>query len=68
MIAQEDLIEGKTARAWMRELPDDEKVAIQQQIEVFREEKRKLDIEIAKWDSRGQSSAVGCIHGAFICN
>ncbi|XP_067934469.1 catenin alpha-2-like [Watersipora subatra] len=53
MLPPEDLIEGKTARAWMRELPDAEKVAIQEQIAVFREEKRKLDIEIAKWDSRG---------------
>ena len=53
MVAQEDLIEGKTARAWMRELPEQEKMAIQQQIAVFREEKKKLDMEIAKWDSRG---------------
>lgn len=53
MVAQEDLIEGKTAGAWMRELPDEEKEAIQEQIAVFREEKKKLDMEIAKWDSRG---------------
>ena len=52
-IPPEDLIEGKTARAWMRELPEQEKAAIQQQIAVFREEKKKLDLEIAKWDSRG---------------
>jgi len=53
MIPQEDLIEGKTARAWMLELPAEEKEAIQEQIAVFREEKKKLDMEIAKWDSRG---------------
>ena len=53
IVAQEDLIEGKTARAWMRALPEQEKMAIQQQIAVFREEKKKLDMEIAKWDSRG---------------
>ncbi|XP_035671717.1 catenin alpha-2-like isoform X3 [Branchiostoma floridae] len=49
---------GKSARALMRELPEEEKKKIAHQLEVFRAEKSKLDEEIAKWDDSGNDIIV----------
>ncbi|XP_078669971.1 catenin alpha-2-like isoform X4 [Branchiostoma floridae x Branchiostoma belcheri] len=49
---------GKSARALMRELPEEEKKKIAQQLEVFRAEKSRLDEEIAKWDDSGNDIIV----------
>ncbi|XP_074643646.1 catenin alpha-2-like [Tubulanus polymorphus] len=47
-----------TDRYMMRQLPEEEKTKIQQQFEVFRVEKRKLDQEIGKWDERGNDIII----------
>ncbi|XP_076461006.1 LOW QUALITY PROTEIN: catenin alpha-2-like [Babylonia areolata] len=49
---------GKSDRAMMRQLPEEEKEKIQAQVEMFRMEKEKLDMEVAKWDDSGNDIIV----------
>ena len=49
---------GLSDRARMRQLPEEEREAIQLQVEDFRKEKAMLDIEVAKWDDSGNDIIV----------
>lgn len=51
-------LEGDTDRAIMRALPEEEKVKIQKEVHLFRQEKAKLDYEISKWDDSGNDIIV----------
>ena len=42
----------------MRELPPEEKAKIQEEVEKFRIEKQKLDLEMAKWDDSGNDIII----------
>lgn len=48
----------KSDRAMMRNLPEEERQKIMVQVEEFREEKAKLDREVAKWDDSGNDIIV----------
>ena len=45
-------------RAMMRALPEEARTKIQQQVQLFRMEKAKLDKEIDKWDDSGNDIIV----------
>ena len=45
-------------QAMMRDLPDEEKEKIMEQVELFRQEKEKLDLEMAKWDDSGNDIII----------
>jgi len=45
-------------RAMMRALPEEERIKIQQQVQMFRIEKAKLDREVAKWDESGNDIII----------
>jgi len=45
-------------RAMMRALPEAERIKIQQQVQMFRIEKAKLDREVAKWDESGNDIII----------
>ncbi|KAK7109533.1 catenin alpha-2-like [Littorina saxatilis] len=49
---------GKSDRAMMRQLPEEEREKIMAQFEMFRMEKVKLDLEVAKWDDSGNDIIV----------
>lgn len=49
---------GKSDRAMMRQLPEEDREVIMQQVEQFRAEKAKLDMEVAKWDDSGNDIIV----------
>lgn len=53
MIYEEDNDRGR-----MRALPEEERIKIQQQVQVFRVEKAKLDRELAKWDESGNDIII----------
>ena len=56
---QDDVIyEEKSDQAMMRHLPEAEKAKIKQQIMDFRMEKKKMDLEFAKWDDSGNDIIV----------
>lgn len=42
----------------MRKLPEEEKEKIQEQVELFRIEKAKLDQEVDKWDDSGNDIII----------
>ncbi len=42
----------------MAQLPQEEKAKIAEQVESFRQEKCKLDAEVAKWDDNGNDIIV----------
>jgi len=42
----------------MRALPEEERIKIQQQVQMFRIEKAKLDREVAKWDESGNDIII----------
>uniref|UniRef100_A0A671P1Q8 Catenin alpha-2 n=1 Tax=Sinocyclocheilus anshuiensis TaxID=1608454 RepID=A0A671P1Q8_9TELE len=54
----DQLIAGQSARAIMAQLPQEEKAKIAEQVESFRQEKSKLDAEVAKWDDNGNDIIV----------
>lgn len=54
----EDFSGGKSDRAMMRQLPEEEREVIMKQVEQFRMEKAKLDMEVAKWDDSGNDIIV----------
>ncbi|XP_052831828.1 catenin alpha-2 isoform X1 [Octopus bimaculoides] len=49
---------SKSDRAIMRDLPEAERLKIQQQVDDFRKAKAKLDREVAKWDDSGNDIIV----------
>lgn len=56
---QDDFIpEERSDQAMMRQLPEAEKVKINEQIRDFKLEKKKLDLEFAKWDDSGNDIIV----------
>ncbi|KAJ8026040.1 Catenin alpha-2 [Holothuria leucospilota] len=55
---EEALPAGVTSRAVMRKLPEEAKEKIQEQVELFRIEKAKLDQEMAKWDDSGNDIII----------
>lgn len=42
----------------MAQLPQEEKAKIAEQVEIFHQEKSKLDAEVAKWDDSGNDIIV----------
>jgi len=57
---------GQSDRAMMRRLPEEEKEVIQEEVEQFRMEKAKLDMEVAKWDDSGNDIIVLAKHMCMI--
>ena len=56
---QDDVLhEEMSARAVMRHLPAEDRAKIQQQVELFRMEKLRLDREVSKWDDSGNDIIV----------
>ena len=47
-----------TARQAMEKLPEEEKEKIAQQVETFKAEKQKFDLEVSKWDDNGNDVIV----------
>lgn len=52
------IYEEDNDRGRMRALPEEERIKIQQQVQVFRVEKAKLDRELAKWDESGNDIII----------
>ena len=57
-VADHDDYYGKSDRAMMRRLPEEEREVIQKQVEQFRLQKAELDREVAKWDDSGNDIIV----------
>ena len=56
---QDNLVyEEESDRARMWKLPEEDRIKIQQQVQLFRMEKAKLDREMAKWDESGNDIIV----------
>ncbi|CAH0561952.1 unnamed protein product [Brassicogethes aeneus] len=55
-----------TAREAMGKMPEEDKQKILQQVEFFRSEKRKFDMEVAKWDDTGNDIIVLAKHMCMI--
>merc|ERR1719273_1786057 len=55
-----------TAREAMKKMPEVDRAKIQEQVEVFRVEKRKFDIEVSKWDDNGNDIIVLAKHMCMI--
>ena len=51
-----------TARDAMKKMPEQDRAKIAEQVEVFRVEKRKFDIEVSKWDDNGNDIIVLAKH------
>lgn len=56
----------KTAREAMKLIPEEERAKIEQEVVVFKEEKRKFDIEVSKWDDNGNDIIVLAKHMCMI--
>ncbi|XP_071947056.1 catenin alpha-2-like [Antedon mediterranea] len=54
----EELEEGHIGRSQMRQLPQEEREKIEEQVEEFKVEKAKLDQEMAKWDDSGNDIII----------
>ncbi|KAM9296308.1 catenin alpha-1-like isoform 2-T2 [Gastrophryne carolinensis] len=54
----DQLIAGRSARAIMAQLPQEQKAKIAEQVASFEEEKIKLDAEVSKWDDSGNDIIV----------
>ena len=50
----------------MKKLPEEEKAKIVQQVESFKVEKRKFDLEVSKWDDNGNDVIVIAKHMCMI--
>jgi len=57
-VTEDMLHEEVSDRAMMRALPEEERIKIQQQVQMFRIEKAKLDREVAKWDESGNDIII----------
>lgn len=55
-----------TARDAMKKMPEKDRAKIAEQVEVFRVEKRKFDIEVSKWDDNGNDIIVLAKHMCLI--
>lgn len=55
-----------TAREAMKKMPEQDRAKIAEQVEVFRVEKRKFDIEVSKWDDNGNDIIVLAKHMCLI--
>ena len=55
-----------TAREAMKKMPEEDRAKIAEQVEVFRVEKRKFDIEVSKWDDNGNDIIVLAKHMCMI--
>lgn len=55
-----------TAREAMKKMPEQDRAKIAEQVEVFRVEKRKFDIEVSKWDDNGNDIIVLAKHMCMI--
>merc|ERR1712061_381800 len=49
-----------------RKLPEEDRAKIAEQVEVFRVEKRKFDMEVSKWDDNGNDIIVMAKHMCMI--
>ena len=60
MAADQDNVvyEEDSDRARMRALPEEDRIKIQQQVQLFKMEKAKLDREMAKWDESGNDIII----------
>lgn len=52
------LLSLSPTQAIMAQLPQEEKAKIAEQVEIFHQEKSKLDAEVAKWDDSGNDIIV----------
>ena len=50
----------------MKKMPEQDRAKIAEQVEVFRVEKRKFDIEVSKWDDNGNDIIVLAKHMCMI--
>ena len=50
----------------MKNLPEEDRAKIAQQVEVFRIEKRAFDYEVSKWDDKGNDIIVLAKHMCMI--
>eukprot|EP00095_Tigriopus_kingsejongensis_P002507 maker-scaffold185_size275389-snap-gene-0.14 protein:Tk02507 transcript:maker-scaffold185_size275389-snap-gene-0.14-mRNA-1 annotation:"catenin alpha" len=50
------------AREAMKKLPEEDRQKIMQQVETFKDEKRKFDLEVSKWDDNGNDVIVLAKH------
>jgi len=55
-----------TAREAMKKMPEEDRAKIAEQVEVFRVEKRKFDMEVSKWDDNGNDIIVLAKHMCLI--
>jgi len=55
-----------TARDAMKKMPEQDRAKILEQVEVFKVEKRKFDIEVSKWDDNGNDIIVLAKHMCMI--
>jgi len=55
-----------TAREAMKRMPEEDRAKIAEQVEVFRVEKRKFDMEVSKWDDNGNDIIVLAKHMCLI--
>ena len=46
----------------MKKMPEQDRAKILEQVEVFKVEKRKFDIEVSKWDDNGNDIIVLAKH------
>ncbi len=67
MVDEYPEISGITnAREAMKNMPEEDRAKIAEQVEVFREEKRALDMELSKWDDKGNDIIVLAKHMCMI--
>ena len=55
-----------TAREAMKKMPEQDRAKIDEQVQIFRVEKRKFDIEVSKWDDNGNDIIVLAKHMCMI--
>ena len=55
-----------TARDAMKKMPEQDRAKILEQVEVFKVEKRKFDIEVSKWDDNGNDIIVLAKHMVMV--
>ncbi len=67
MIDEYPEISGITnAREAMKNMPEEDRAKIMEQVEEFREEQRMFDIEVSKWDDKGNDIIVLAKHMCMI--
>merc|ERR1712223_968574 len=56
----------RNAREAMKKMPEQDRAKIEEQVNVFRVEKRKFDMEISKWDDNGNDIIILAKHMCMI--